>query len=64
MFTKHRTDLMADQPIYFLFRKKEENVKNILPGLIAQEGAQHQTLRRGVSGDITLVLTFEFFSSF
>lgn len=48
MFTKHRTDLVADQPIYFLFRKEEENVKNILPRLNAQESVQPQILRRGI----------------
>lgn len=51
---------MADQPTYFLFRKEQENVKNILPPLNAQEGLQ--ILRRGLSGGTTLVLTFEFFS--
>lgn len=62
MFTKQRTDLMADQPIYFLFRKEQENVKNILPALNAQEGLQHQILRIGLSGGITSVLTLEFIS--
>lgn len=63
MFTKHRTDLMADQPIYFLFRKEQENAKN-MSELNAQEGVQHETLRKGISGGITLVLMFELFSSF
>lgn len=55
MLTKHRTDLMADQVIYFLFRKEQENGENIQPRLNAQDGVQHQILRRGVSGGITLV---------
>lgn len=62
MSTKHRTDLTAEQPIYFLFRKEQENLKNTVPGLNAQEGVQHQILRRGKSGGITSVLTFELFS--
>lgn len=62
MFTKHQTDLMADQPIYFLFRKEQGNVKNILLALNAQEGLQHQILRIGLSGSTTSVLTLEFFS--